>query len=78
MRIAFDGKSGHPYTSIGALAVQRGHIERHAADKAGLEAWLKADPDRARKLMHENRSFIFFREVWLSEGEGRWERRAYP
>ena len=63
VRIAFDGKSGHPYTSIGRLAVERGLLTPEAADKAGLEAWLKANPDAGRALMRENRSFIFFRET---------------
>jgi membrane-bound lytic murein transglycosylase A len=69
-RIGFDGKSGHSYTSIGRLAVERGLVKREAADKDGLEAWLKAHPHEARALMHENRSFIFFRETEQDEDEG--------
>ncbi len=64
-RISYAGKSGHEYTSIGKLAVERGYLALEAADKAGLEAWLKADPVAGRALMHENRSYIFFR---LSDG----------
>lgn len=70
MRIAFDGKSGHPYTSIGRLAVERGLLRREEAHKDGLEAWLKSRPAEARALMRENRSFIFFAETELAEGEG--------
>lgn len=70
MRIAFDGKSGHPYTSIGRLAVERGLLPRDGADKDGLEAWLKEHPEEARKLMRENRSFIFFRETKLDNADG--------
>jgi membrane-bound lytic murein transglycosylase A len=62
-RVGFAGKSGHPYTSIGRLAVERGHLAREHADKAGLEAWLKANPVAGRELMHENRSYIFFRRI---------------
>ncbi len=62
-RVGFAGKSGHPYTSIGRLAVERGHLARENADKAGLETWLKANPLSGRELMHENRSYIFFREI---------------
>lgn len=70
MRIAFDGKAGHPYTSIGRLAVERGILSREAADKDGLEAWLKSHPEEARALMRENRSFIFFRETALADADG--------
>lgn len=62
MRVGFAGRNMHPYTSIGRLAVERGLLTREAADMRGLEAWLRADPQRGRDLMRENRSFIFFRE----------------
>ena len=62
-RVAFDGKSGHPYTSIGRLAVECGYLSARAADKAGLEAWLRKNPEAGRELMHQNRSYIFFRET---------------
>lgn len=62
-RVGFAGKSGHRYTSIGRLAVTRGHLALQQADKAGLEAWLRTDPVAGRELMHENRSYIFFREI---------------
>jgi peptidoglycan lytic transglycosylase A len=70
LRIAFAAKSGHPYTSIGRLAVERGLLPLEGADKDGLEAWLKRNPDAARALMRENRSYIFFRETALSESDG--------
>jgi membrane-bound lytic murein transglycosylase A len=70
MRIAFDGKSGHAYTSIGRLAVQRGLLRQEDAGKSGLEAWLKRNREAGRALMAENRSFIFFREVDLPEHAG--------
>ena len=70
MRIAFDGKSGHRYTSIGRLAVERGLLSREEAHKDGLETWLRAHPDQRRALLRENRSFIFFRQVRLREDEG--------
>lgn len=69
-RIAFDGKSGHPYTSIGRLAVERGLLQREAADKDGLEVWLKTHPREASALMQENRSYIFFRETEQEKDEG--------
>ena len=63
MRIAFDGKSGHAYASIGRLAVTRGYLSAAAADKAGLEAWLRQNPADGRNLMQQNRSYIFFKQT---------------
>jgi membrane-bound lytic murein transglycosylase A len=70
LRIAFDGKSGHAYTSIGRLAVERGLLPRDAADKDSLEAWLQSHPEEGRALMRENRSFIFFRATGQTEEDG--------
>jgi len=70
LRIAFAAKSGHAYASIGKLAVERKLLPLEKADKDGLEAWLKANPESGRALMHENRSFIFFRETALAESDG--------
>ena len=71
MRVGYDGKSGHPYTSIGRVAVGRGLLSRDAADKDGLEAWMRAHPAAGLALMRENRSFVFFREITtLSASDG--------
>lgn len=63
MRIGFDGKSGHPYTSIGRILIERGDIDRDAMTADTLRAWLSANPEDAKDLMVRNRSFIFFREI---------------
>jgi membrane-bound lytic murein transglycosylase A len=69
IRITYDGKNGHPYTSIGRYLIDVGLL---AADKMSLDAlkvWLKADADRGRKAMWQNASFVFFRELKGSEAE---------
>lgn len=62
MRLAYAGKAGHPYLSIGRLAIERGLIEADEMTLDALRAWLKAHPVEARALMRENRSFVFFAE----------------
>ncbi|MEO1207295.1 MAG: MltA domain-containing protein [Pseudomonadota bacterium] len=60
-RVTYDGKNGHPYTSIGAELIRQGDI---AADDMTLEilgSWLRAHPDQAHELMQRNRSFVFFK-----------------
>jgi membrane-bound lytic murein transglycosylase A len=70
LRIAFDGKSGHRYVSIGRLLVERKILPVEKADKDGLETWLKHHPGEGQVLAQENPSFIFFRETTLAPGEG--------
>ena len=61
MRVAFDGKSGHDYTSIGRVLVGGGALSEAEASMETIRAWLAAHPDAAREVMWQNRSFIFFR-----------------
>lgn len=63
VRVHYDGKNGHPYSSIGRYLIDKALL---AADKVSLGAlatWLKADQARANKVMWHNASYIFFREL---------------
>jgi membrane-bound lytic murein transglycosylase A len=62
-RLAYDGRNGLPYTSIGRILIETGEIAESAMSLAGLKAWLRADRERGLKLMQRNRSFVFFRLV---------------
>ncbi len=68
MPITYDGKNGHPYTSIGRVLIDRGEIGANAMSLASLGAWLRADEARGREVMRHNASFAFFREMKASEG----------
>jgi membrane-bound lytic murein transglycosylase A len=60
-RVTFAGKNGFPYTSIAKQLVARGELAVETATLDTLLTWLRADDRRARALMHENKSYIFFR-----------------
>ena len=62
-RISFAGKSGHPYTSIGKLLVERGVFTPQTANMDNLRNWLEQDNARALEVLHHNRSYIFFAEI---------------
>jgi len=63
MRVAYAGRNGRPYTSIGRVLVQRGEMDLETMTLAKLMGWLKDHPGPARELMRQNRSYIFFREA---------------
>lgn len=65
IRLTYDGKSGLPYTSIGALLVKDGIISYEAMSMQAIRRWMSSHPEDARKLMWRNESFVFFREVEL-------------
>lgn len=61
MRIGYDGQNGRDYTGIGKLMKDRGLIK--AGSMQDIMAYLRANPEEGRKIMNENKSFVFFREV---------------
>lgn len=63
MRIAYAGRNGHPYSSVGRLIVQSGLATPEQMTLEPLKAFLRADAARGRELMHQNRSYVFFRHA---------------
>ncbi len=61
IRIGYDSQNGHPYTGIGKLMKERGLVTDGSMQ--GLGRYLRANPDKGREIMRENKSFVFFREA---------------
>ena len=64
-RLAYDGRNGLPYTSIGRILIESGEIAEGAMSLQKLKAWLCAaglgEGEPGLTLMRRNRSFVFFR-----------------
>lgn len=63
VRIGYDGKNGHPYTSIGRHLINASTFSEAELTMPVLVGWLEADAARARQVMWINKSYIFFREL---------------
>jgi membrane-bound lytic murein transglycosylase A len=73
MRIGYESQNGRGYTGIGRLMKERGLITDGSMQ--GIVAYLRANPEEGRKIMHENKSFVFFREL---TGAGPLGAMGYP
>ncbi len=66
-RLAYDGRNGLPYVSIGRILIESGEIAESAMSLASLKAWLRAagvsEGEPGLSLMRRNLSFVFFRLV---------------
>ncbi|WMS44327.1 MltA domain-containing protein [Acuticoccus sp. MNP-M23] len=62
VRIGYHGKSGHPYTAIGRVLIDRGVLPEGGATMATIRGALAADPALVAPVLSANRSFVFFRE----------------
>jgi membrane-bound lytic murein transglycosylase A len=63
MRLGFAAQNGRSYVAIGRLLADRGEIPRAKVSMQSIRAWLAAHPGRARALMDENPSYVFFRAL---------------
>jgi membrane-bound lytic murein transglycosylase A len=67
LRINYDAHNGYPYTPVGRILIDRGIIPREQMSMQKIREWMEQNPDGANELRRQNRSYIFFREVQLSD-----------
>ncbi|MGB8276466.1 MAG: MltA domain-containing protein [Methylovirgula sp.] len=75
LRLAYAGRNGHPYTSIGRLLVEAGEIPADDMGLAQVKGWIRArgqGPGEAGGgLMLRNKSYVFFaQKADLADVEG--------
>ena len=63
MRIGYAGQNGQDYTGIGKLMRERGLLADGKTNMQGIVEWLRANPQEGMKIMRENKSYVFFREL---------------
>ena len=56
-----------PYTAVGRVLIDRGIIPKEEMSMQKIREWLDQNPDGAKELRRQNRSYVFFREVQLSD-----------
>src|SRR6185312_1050850 len=62
LRINYDSYNGYPYT-----AVDRGIFTREEMSMQKIREWMEANPDGAKEVRRQNRSYVFFRELQLGD-----------
>jgi membrane-bound lytic murein transglycosylase A len=67
VRLAYGDQNGHPYRSIGRWLVDQGELTLDQASMESIKAWVALNPSRAKELLDQNPSFVFFRELPLGD-----------
>ncbi|SDO21638.1 membrane-bound lytic murein transglycosylase A [Afipia sp. GAS231] len=67
LRINYDAHNGYPYTAVGRILIDRGIIPKDQMSMQKIREWMEQNPEGANELRRQNRSYIFFREVQLSD-----------
>ncbi len=67
IRLSYAGKTGHPYSGIGHILIARGIAPPDKMSMQVLRQWMNENPDAARELMWQNKSYIFFQRTEVSD-----------
>lgn len=67
LRINYDAHNGYPYTPVGRVLIERGLVPKEQMSMQRIRQWMDDNPDGAKELRRQNRSYVFFREVNLSD-----------
>lgn len=65
MRVTYAAKSGHAYSPIGRVLLERG--VKPPVTMQVIRAWLAAHPNEMPAVLAGNRSYIFFREAAVAD-----------
>lgn len=67
IRIGYAGQNGREYVAIGRILRDKGVLGegpgKYPGSMQGLMAWIRDNPEDGVKVMHQNRSYVFFREL---------------
>ena len=63
VRVGFADSNGHKFKGIGSILIEKGYIKPGESSMPKIREWLRANPDSAKDLMHENNRFIFQRII---------------
>jgi membrane-bound lytic murein transglycosylase A len=66
LRINYDAHNGYPYTAVGRILIDRNIIPREEMSMARIREWMAANPEEAKEVRRQNRSYVFFRVVGLT------------
>ena len=69
IRIAFDGKSGHPYQSLGKKLIEQGVFTPETITMDKLIAHLRSQGEDGLAILAANPSYIYFKQVHEIEGQ---------
>lgn len=58
--VQFKASNGHEFQGLGQLMLANGALPRERLSRASIRAWCQENPGRAREIMAQNRSYVFF------------------
>ena len=67
LRINYDAHNGYPFVPVSRILIARHIIPRAEMSLERIREWMRANPHGAEEVLRQNRSFVSFRIVGLSD-----------
>jgi membrane-bound lytic murein transglycosylase A len=61
LRVNYDSHNGWPYTPVGRVLIDRKLVAKDDMSMQRIRDWMDANPDQAKEVRAQNKSYVFFR-----------------
>ncbi len=61
LRVNYDSHNGWPYTPVGRVLVDQKIMTKDQVSMQSIRDWMEANPDLAKDVRRQNKSYVFFR-----------------
>lgn len=68
--VGYAGENGAPYTAIAKVLMDKGVMTKHNASMQHIRSYLDAHPEQMDAVLHQNKSFVFFRRLKDDAAQG--------
>jgi membrane-bound lytic murein transglycosylase A len=66
LRVNYDSHNGWPYTPVGRVLIERKIVPKDEMSMQRIREWMTANPDAAKEVRRQNKSYVFFRITALA------------
>jgi membrane-bound lytic murein transglycosylase A len=61
LRVNYDSHNGWPYTPVGRALIDQKLMNKDQVSMQSIRDWMEANPDQAKEVRRQNKSYVFFR-----------------
>lgn len=61
--LGYEGENGAPYKSVAQVLINKGVMTKHNASMQAIRKYLTENPHEMDEVLHQNKSFVFFRSL---------------
>ena len=63
IKLVYNGNNDISYASIGKILIKKNYINKNNVNLFTIKKWLRANPTLSKEILHQNKRFIFFKEM---------------